>query len=272
MTFAFRILIFFFLGYGALVALVYLRQSRMLYFPDTRLPPEAALPDLGLQSWPHADSSSYMGLYGSFQGEVARGLVIVFHGNAGAAWQRVHYVRALAPLGFNVVLAEYPGYGGRGGEHSEVSFVSDARRVVERAYMDFGGPVYLWGESLGCGVVGGVAADSPVDLSGIILTTPWDSLPALAQALYWYFPAKLIVRDQYNNISNLQSYDGRVAVAIAGRDEIIGRKHSMRLYDRLTGEKRLWMFETAGHNNWPTAPTEPWWGEVMDFLSSAQDG
>ena len=269
---AIRILLYVAVGYGALMALVYFRQARMLYFPDTRRPTDSALGGSGLQFWPRSVDSSYMGFSGSSRYDVSRGLVVVFHGSAGAAWQRIHYIHALVLLGFDVVLAEYPGYGGRGGKLGENFFVSDAKNIVQRAYEDFGGPVYLWGESLGCGVAAGVAADPPVFISGVILTTPWDSLPELAQTHYWYFPAKWIVRDQYDNVINLRSYDRNVAVLLAGQDRIIDRKHSMRLYDQLTAPKRLWVFEDAGHNDWPVAPTEPWWGEVMDFVSPEGDG
>jgi len=44
-----------------------------------------------------------------------KGTVTVFHGNAGPAAGREFYLQALAPLNYRVILAEYPGYGGRTG-------------------------------------------------------------------------------------------------------------------------------------------------------------
>ncbi len=46
----------------------------------------------------------------------ARAIAIVLHGNAGAALDRAYYVSALLPLGVEVDLLEYPGYGPRPGE------------------------------------------------------------------------------------------------------------------------------------------------------------
>src|SRR5687768_4828010 len=40
----------------------------------------------------------------------ARGWLLVYHGNAGGADERVSYAAQLAPVGLNVILAEYPGY------------------------------------------------------------------------------------------------------------------------------------------------------------------
>ncbi len=64
MNLAIRILLYVAVGYGALVALVYLRQVRMLCFPDTRKPPDTALRDSGLQFWLRSADSSYLGVSG----------------------------------------------------------------------------------------------------------------------------------------------------------------------------------------------------------------
>jgi hypothetical protein len=58
---------------------------------------------------------------------------------------RKYYFDALEAQGYRVVLAEYPGYGGRSGELSEKSFITDARRTTLRAKEEFSGPLYLWG-------------------------------------------------------------------------------------------------------------------------------
>jgi hypothetical protein len=34
-----------------------------------------------------------------------------------------------------------------------------------------------------------------------------------------------------------------------------------------TRATRLWVFQNAGHNSWPTTPDAAWWAEVLDWLS-----
>lgn len=248
-------------------------QRKMIYFPDREKPTQDQIHAAGLRFWPDQDpgqDGDYHGLVATDPVAEAKGTIIVFHGNAGAAWHRNYYVHALAPLGFNVVLAEYPGYGGRDGVPSEKNFVNDARSTIQLAHDTFGGRLYLWGESLGCGVAAAIAADPPVPVDGVVLVTPWDSLPDLAQDLYWYVPVRWMLRDKFNNVKNLQSFHKPVAVAIAAIDEIIPTKRSLRLYESIRTPKHLWRFENAGHNNWPTGPTEKWWREVMQFVSSAE--
>jgi len=260
-----RAVLHFAVAYVVFAAAIYIFQRRLLYLPDTQKPTEWDLRAVGLRFWPSSDNT-YRGLIGALSPDKAKGTVIVFHGNAGTANYRSHYVRPLESLGYRVILAEYPGYGGRSGRHSESSFVSDARKTIELAYEEFGKPVFLWGESLGCGVVASVITDPPVPVAGVILLTPWDTLPRLAQTLYWYLPARWMVRDQYDNIKNLKSFNGHVAMLMAEQDEIVPKRHSLRLYESLLEPKRLWVFHGAGHNSWPVNPTETWWREVMDFV------
>ena len=253
--------------YLLLVLAAYLMQERMLYFPgvEPRRQTVEMAAWLGLALWPDADE--YRGLVSATPPTAPKGTILVWHGNGGSAVHRVHYVRALEPLGYRVVLLEYPGYGSRPGEMSEASFVRDALEATRLAKEAFGGPLYAWGESLGCGIASAVAADSELEIQGAVMLTPWDTLPDLAQRIYWYLPARWIVRDRYDNVSNLRAFDGPVVVLMAGQDEIIPNMHSMRLHASLPGEKRLWIFEGAGHNTWPTAPDTEWWAEVMAFIT-----
>ena len=84
------------------LAAIYLRQDRMLYFPAPAT--VAGVAGAGLQAWPSAQD--FRGLVAEPAGAV-RGTAIVFHGNAGHAGDRAYYARALVPLGLRVILAEY---------------------------------------------------------------------------------------------------------------------------------------------------------------------
>lgn len=264
-----KFILYAILFYLLLLATVFAMQRRLLYLPNPAQPAEASLQAAPLSFWPTADND-YRGFISEDSQLDPKGTVIVFHGNAGRAADRSYYVQALAPLGYRVILAEYPGYGGRSGSPSEASLTADAKATVELAYEEYGTPIYLWGESLGCGVVAAVAAEAEVPIGGVILITPWESLPKLAQSIYWFFPARWLVRDQFDNAANLAGYDGPVAVLLAEKDEVIPVQHGQRLYDALTSDKRLWVFEGAGHNSWPIASQEDWWQEVMDYVGGTK--
>jgi uncharacterized protein len=262
-----RIVVYMLVAYVAFIALVFLMQRRLLYHPSVTPLSAFDLQALGLQYWP-APGADYRGFINTRVKAPVKGTVMVFHGNAGTASDRLYYTRALAPLGYRVLLMEYPGYGGREGGLSETSFTADARQSVALAYRRFGPPLLLWGESLGAGVAAALAADSTTPIAGVALITPWDSLTSLAQRIYWFLPVRWLVRDRYDSMRHLQAYDKPVAILVAERDEIIPQAHGVRLYDAIKSRKKLWVFEQGGHNNWPRLPQESWWREVMDFLVS----
>ncbi len=256
--------------YIAFAAVVFLLQRQLLYFPSPERASAAHLRAAGLVPWPAA-GDDYRGLISNDQASFPNGTIVVFHGNAGQAVDRAFYPAALAPLGYRVLLAEYPGYGGRAGKPSEAAFVADARATVAQAYEEFGEPLYLWGESLGAGVAAAVVADAPAPVAGLVMVTPWDSLPAVAQTHYPYFPARWLTLDKYDSVRNLAAYPGPVAVALAERDTIVPVHHGQRLYESLSRRKQLWLFEKAGHNSWPSDPEARWWREVTDFVAASDD-
>ena len=247
-------------------------QNRMLYFPDAAVPSEDTLKRGNLTPWPSPSQESRGYISGKTPPRPI-GTLVIFHGNAGTAVDRAFYGKALAALGYRIILAEYPRYGGREGALGETAFVADAHETVRLAFAQFGGPLFLLGESLGCGVTAAVAKATSVTLDGVILITPWDTLATVAQAKFPFLPVRLLLTDTYDNIGNLTTFPGRVAVVGAERDEVIPLRHAQALYKALSGPaKRMWVLPGAGHNDWPRMATTPWWQKIMDFISNNDKG
>ena len=261
------------LAYILLIGFITLYQDQLLFLPDPT-PPSAENLRSGsgpsLTIWPPGSGSAFRGYVGA-DDEVNRGwrgTLVLFHGNAGNGRDRTYYLGALEPLGMRVILAEYPGYGGREGTPGEAILVDDGRETVRLARAAFGEPLWVVGESLGAAVAAQVAVAPGVPATGLVLITPWDNLPDLAQAIYWYLPARWLVHDRYDTRAALQSFQGPKAVLIAGRDQIIPPAQSQRLYEALPEPKRRWRVPEAGHNDWPFKVGMAWWGEVLAWLEA----
>ena len=252
--------------YLFLTVILFFAQRKLLYFPTTNLPTEQLLKTEGLQYWKVKDND-YYGFISLEPKEKAKGTIIIFHGNASMAHDLYYVSRALTARGYRVLLAEYPGYGARKGKLSETVLVSSAREIINSIYLEYGNPIYLWGESLGSGVVAATVADSSLPVAGIVLITPWDTLSNLAQSIYWYFPVRWLLLDKFDNIKNLKSFSGKVAILIAEKDEIVPPQFGFNLYNSLTNQKKLWTFKNAGHNSLPIDYNEAWWQEVLDFIT-----
>lgn len=240
-------------------------QYMFLYHPSPARPSAESLAEKGLAFWPSAEN--YRGLIDTPKSGPVRGTVIVFHGNGGIAAFREYYPGSLGPLGFRTILAEYPRYGGRGGDLGEEAYVTDALETIRMASETFGGPIYLLGESMGCAVAAAAANKVGSGIHGLILFTPWDTLLSLAREKVPYLLVKPIMKDRYDSISNLQSYKGKIAVIGAERDDIVPVSHAVQLYESLPGPKRMWTLKGADHNNWIYVIDKKTWKDIIDYVS-----
>ncbi len=252
---------------GGLGLLVYLGQRRFLYFPSREEPARAERRArlLGLEPWP--GGGRLLGWRSPAAGGAPRGRVLVFHGNAGAALDRVYVRDVLQAPGstpLEVILVEYPGYGPRPGAPGEGALVEAGLEAIRAAPGD-GTPMLLWGESLGSAVAALAAARAPGSVHGLALVTPLASLPAVARRHYPFFPSALI-RDAFRADLALPRHPGPVAFLIAGRDEVVFSDLSRSLFDAYPGRKRLWLEEGAGHNTLDYDPRLPRWREMVAFL------
>jgi pimeloyl-ACP methyl ester carboxylesterase len=258
--------------YVIIVCAMYFWQDFFIYHPSRSTPETIAqlAQNKNLRIWPDT-IDTYRGFLSEGKSGKSRGTIVVFHGNAGNALNRLYFTTALNRLDYRVLLAEYPGYGARSGKTGEPQFTADAVETIRRVFKEFGPPIFLLGESLGCGVVCAAVAKTNAPIQGVALITPWDTLPNLAQDQYWFLPARWLVKDRFDNVANLANYRGPVAVILAGQDKIIPNRLTHRLYETLPGAKQLWTFAEAGHNSWPSGSNEPWWAEMMNFLQQGHE-
>jgi len=252
-------------GWMLVLALVYLWQDRLLYFPQSAPAERVAGP--GMRAWPSAQD--FRGLLAEPPG-AARGTVVVFHGNAGHAGQRGFYAQALTSQGLRVVLAEYPGYGPRSGRLGEASLVADADETVALVHRQFGGPLLLLGESLGAAVAAAAAAHQRELTKGLVLITPWDRLAHVAHHHYPWLPVQWLLRDEYDTQRRLARFDRPVVVAVAELDRTVPTPLGTALHAALPGPKMLVTLEGCGHNDWPDRVDATWWRKVVAF--ALQDG
>jgi pimeloyl-ACP methyl ester carboxylesterase len=246
--------------YLMLVALLAAFQRHMLYLPSRVSMAQMEQP--ALRAWP--PGQTLRGLVAEPAGTV-RATAIVFHGNAGHAGQRGFYASALVPEGVRVILAEYPGYGPRGGTPSETSLVDDAVQTIALARRLHGQAPVLIGESLGAGVAAAAAARRRGDVTGLLLITPWDALANVGAHHYRWIPVRRLLRDRYDNVAHLRSITVPVVVAVAERDSIVPARFGRALYDSLAGPRRLLVVAGADHNDWTGRVDADWWRGAIGF-------
>ncbi len=251
----------------AFLAAVFFLQNRLLYFPSSATIEGIAVE--GLQPWP--DAAAFRGLLASAPA-TARVTAVVFHGNAGHAGHRVAYARALVPHGVRVILAEYPGYGPRPGSPGEETLVADAAETLEQAHQAFGAPLVVVGESLGAAVAAGAAARRPDLVTGLVLITPWDRLAHVASHHYPWLPVRWLLRDGYDSVRFLETFERPVVVAVAEHDRIVPARFGVALHRALNGPKQLLVVPGSDHNGWFARTDAAWWAGAIGFALDGPGG
>jgi len=250
----------------AVVAVAYLAQRRLLYFPTrggldaaTRLARAA-----GLDPWLDG-AGRFIGWRAPHPEGAPVARAVVLHGNAGTALDRIYLRDVLQGPGLpriEVFLLEYPGYGPRAGSPSQESIVAATVEAIDLLGAEV--PVFLVGESLGSAAAALAAAARP-RVAGLLLVTPLASVTAVARRHYPFVPPS-IVRDAFRADLALPRYGGRVAFLVADRDEVVFADLGRALFEAYPGPKRLWEEQGAFHNTLRFRPDDPLWAEVWGFL------
>jgi pimeloyl-ACP methyl ester carboxylesterase len=248
-------------------------QRQMIYYPQVE--PEEdllrAASRMGLLDW-RDGSGQLIGWRSNTAEEKAR-RVVVFHGNAGYALHRDYYVAGFLAQGrdWEVYLFEYPGYGARPGEPSESGIKAAATEALALLLGSDARPVYLVGESLGSGVASYLSSQFPEQVGGMLLVTPFTSLPDVAAHHYGFLPVRRMLSERFDSRAALSHYRGPVAFLLAGSDEIVPTELGRQLYESYAGPKWLRVQPGAGHNTLSLYPGADWWREVTAFLTADRE-
>ena len=273
-TLILRLLIMLVAGYAGLCLLLFLAQRRLLYFPQQQ-EPGSALREArirNLEPW-RDETGRILGWWAKHPSGRPEGILLILHGNAGAALDRTHYRDAFQtrtmPLALDILLLEYPGYGPRDGTPTESTLLQAGVEALDRLKQESARPVYLLGESLGSAVAALTAAQRPDAVRGLLLVTPLKSIPAISRRHYPLLPSFLI-RDVFRADKALASLQMPISFLVAGQDEVVFTDLGMQLYEGYRGPKRLWLETQAQHNTVDSSPGLLRWREMLVFAATRE--
>jgi pimeloyl-ACP methyl ester carboxylesterase len=225
------------LVYLVVVVLVYFRQRSMLFFPSHRTPASA------LKPWLEGNR-----IIGYCREAPNAGTVwLMLHGNAGQAADRDYVLRCLSEHD-SLYVMEYPGYGSRSGSPSRESMnqaAAEAYRLLRLSHP--GTPVCVVAESIGSGPACALAGEG-VPPDKIVLIVPFDSLASVASEHFFFLPAGLMLRDNWDNVESLRHYAGPVDIFGARGDTIIPMAHALKLARQIPGARFIAI--SGAHNDW----------------------
>ncbi|MCA9608522.1 MAG: alpha/beta hydrolase [Myxococcales bacterium] len=190
-------------------------------------------------------------------------VLLHFHGNGEVVGE---YVARIAPAwiraGFDLVLAEYRGYGGSTGTPALASMLDDVPKIVDALAVP-PEDLFVYGRSVGSlyaieaahrfGAIRGLVLESGIAdlLERLRLRLTADELGATEAEL------EAAVRARFDHGAKLRGYSGPLLVLHASDDDLVDVSHAERNHASAGGaDKQLVTFARGGHNgllayNWP---------------------
>jgi pimeloyl-ACP methyl ester carboxylesterase len=174
-------------------------------------------------------------------------LILGFGGNAWNGQDVAAYLHDLYPNA-EVVAFHYRGYAPSTGSPSAEALIADAPLVYDAA-VDRVKPrrTIAVGFSIGSGIAAQLATKRKLD--GLILVTPFDSLKAVAQAMYPWLPIGQFFEHEIDAAAALDHARTPVAIVAAQNDEIVPGARTDTLRKRVANLVFDTTIARAGHND-----------------------
>lgn len=277
------------IAYGAVLVLVYLFQSHLVYFPGTGREAVVTPQSYGLRyesvQIRTADGETLDAWW--VPAENASGTILFFHGNAGNISHRIDYLQMFHRLRHSTLIVDYRGYGKSTGTPSEAGTYRDAEAAWEHlrhARLARPQDVVIAGESLGAAVASWLAASlTPAPPSphafprtgeghgmgvlprAVLLFSTFTSATDLGAEVYWFLPVRLMSRIGYDNLANLKRIRAPVFIAHSRDDDIVPYAHGRKLFEAAS-EPKAFLEMRGGHNDGFVFMRPDWVAELGAFL------
>ena len=172
--------------------------------------------------------------------------LLYFGGNAEAVVHNAVDFLTAFPL-HTVYLFNYRGYGGSSGQPTEEGIYSDALSLFDKV-QEKQAKISVMGRSLGSGAATYLASKRPVEK--MVLVSPYDSIKSVAQNKFPIYPMFLLLKDKYDSIGRVKEIQAKTIVLMAENDEVIPKKHSLRLISEFPTEQiTVKTISDTGHND-----------------------
>ncbi len=289
------------IAYGAVLVLVFVFQSHLVFFPGTGREVVATPQSYGLGfetvEIRTVDGETLQAWW--VPADDARGVVLFFHGNAGNISHRLDYLLMFQRLRYSTLIVDYRGYGRSTGTPSEAGTYRDAEAAWEHlrhARLAQPRDVVIAGESLGAAVATWLAAELSLLPLGeghgmregrredrapafpseertkagmgpraVVLFSTFTSVTDLGAQVYWFLPVRLLSRIGYDNRENLKRIRAPVFIAHSRDDDIVPYAHGKRLYEA-ANEPKTFLEMRGGHNDGFIFTQPEWVAQLGAFL------
>ena len=251
---------------------LWLAQEQMLFYPrplqaHVAAAVRKAVPGVEEVTLAGADGTRLHGWFVPAHGAGAAAPVLIYFG--GNAEEVSGFALDAGELpGVALAFFNYRGYGLSKGQPGEQALFADALAVYDhiaaRADVD-AKRIVVMGRSLGSGVAAYLASQRPA--GAVILVTPYDSIAAVAQAMYPFVLVDLLLRHRFDSASRAPSIRAPALVIAASRDTLIPPAHAAALAKAWRGPVTHVVLAGADHND--VHHHAEYWPRIRGFLRAS---
>jgi fermentation-respiration switch protein FrsA (DUF1100 family) len=261
------------IAYVALALLLFLMQSRFLYYPVREISCTPA--ELGLDfedvTFTTTDGLKLNGWH--IPALDSRFTVLFCHGNGGNMMHRLDSINIFHNLGLNCLVFDYRGYGHSEGRPTEQGTYLDAAAAYRWLTEDKKiqpQDIIIFGRSLGGTIAAQLARN--VDAKALAIESTFTSYVDIGRKFYWYMPVRLFARFSYDTIDYIKDVHCPVMVIHSANDEIVPFEFGRRLYETANEPKEF--IEIVGsHNDGFVVSGDIYtgaWSEWLKFLEESK--
>ena len=232
---------------------MYFLQRKLIYFPTRKIPHN--FPQFKLVN---QNESIEVIILNEGKNEA----ILYFGGNAESVIYNAEDFLTSFPL-HTIYLLNYRGYGQSSGHPTEKGIFSDAILLFDKVQEKHQN-ISVIGRSLGSGVAVYLASKRP--LHKMALITPYDSIKSLGQSKFIIFPVFLLLKDKYDSLRRVKHIQAKTIALVAENDEVIPKKHSLRLINAFPPEQITAItIKNSGHND--ISFKEEYYRHLKDFFT-----
>ena len=185
-----------------------------------------------------------------FRSDAPKGTLLWCHGNAGNITHRLDNIRKLLPLGIDVFIFDYRGYGKSDGKPSEQGVYKDALAAYDFLTKEKHVPpdsIIIFGRSLGAAVAVDLA--SRRRCRGLVLESSFPSARAMAKEMFPIVPVHLFVRSRFDAESKINEIHVPVLFMHGTVDRTVPLHLGRKLFEKANEPKSFYEIVGADHND-----------------------
>lgn len=192
--------------------------------------------------------------------------LLYLHGNDRNIASNASHAQRLHDLGFNVLLADYRGYGkSTGGAPTEEKVYEDAEAAWQYLRQKRGLPaqqIFIYGHSLG-GAIAIDLATHHADAAGLIVESSFTSMQAIGELRYSLLPVAWLVNQRFDSLHKIPQLKIPLLLIHGTWDKEVPAEMSQQLFAAAPQPKTLTLIAGGGHGNSGTIG----WIEYRDALN-----